>query len=132
MAEFEGIERKRSRFAVKPIFDRDVKLRMKFEVGEFGFLQKQLDLFTSLAQKINRKATPTEIKAYKDAASAIIPLLIVDKDDQEYVERLINPEPDDEDLMDIFDVMSLVSGCLNLDDKEAEEETGKVSDGSIG
>ena len=124
-----SIERS-ARYETVDILGREVTIRVKFSVTEMGFLGRELDRFQGLSEKINKNASKEQIDSYTKCIDGIVNLLVKGEEDKKYMSSIVlNDDNESDDIIDMKEFTELVSYAMKMDDKEAEVDSGKASDG---
>lgn len=120
-----------ARFEDAEILGRNIQIRVKYSVREMATLNKHLDKFRNLSEKLDKDVDDNRIKAYETSIAECLTLIVKGEEDRKFVkDAVLDVDPESDDVLDIREFVDFVQYALKVDDEEAEEDTGKASSGS--
>ena len=120
-----------ARFEEAEILGKTVNIRVKYSVREMAMLNKHLDKFRQLSEKLDKDANENQVKAYETAISECLQSIVKDEDDRKFIaDAVLDTDPESDDVLDIREFVDFVQYVLKVDEDEAVEDTGKAPSGS--
>lgn len=120
-----------ARYEDAEVFDRTIKIRVKYSIREMTMLNKNLVKFQELASKIDKDTTDNRIEAFESAINQCLACIVAGEEDRKFIsDAILDVDPESDDIIDIGEFIQFVQYALKADDAAAEEDTGKAPSGS--
>lgn len=120
-----------ARFEEAEILGREINIRVKYSIREMATLNKHLDKFRALSEKLDKDADENKIKAYETSIAECLKLIVKEEEDRKFIaDAVTDSDPESDSIIDIGEFVEFVQYALGMDDEEAEEDSGKASSGS--